>query len=362
MTHGRPPAADHPDPPVLRLLAWEVTRTCNLSCVHCRAASLDTPYPGELDTDRASGFLESLTGLGSPIVILTGGEPLVRDDILDLARKGADLGFRMTLATNGLLLTPDLAKRLRDAGIMRVSISIDGATRDFHDEFRGQPGSFEGALKGIEALRKAGLEFQVNTTITSTNIDEIPGIQGLALDMGAVAHHVFLLVPTGRGRNLREQTFSAGEYEKVLEWFYEQKKRVDISLKATCAPHYYRIMRQKAKEEGIKPTFETHGLDAVTRGCLGGTGFLFVSHVGDVQPCGYLEVKCGNILERSIREIWESSEVLRRLRDPDGYGGKCGICEYRKVCGGCRARGYEATGDFLAEEPLCTYVPRGMER
>lgn len=345
-------------PPGLRLLAWEVTRTCNLACLHCRAASLDNPYPGELDTDAALNFLEELTELGSPIVILTGGEPLVREDIFTLAQRGTDLGFRMTLATNGILLTRDVAVRLKDAGVQRVSVSIDGATARTHDEFRAQGGAFEGALRGIAALKQADLEFQINTTITSKNIEEIPAIQELAVDLGAVAHHVFLLVPTGRGRNLHEQTFSAGAYEEVLEWFYDQRGNVPISLKATCAPHYYRIMRQRAKEEGVKLTFETHGLDAVTRGCLGGIGFLFVSHVGDVQPCGYLEVNCGNILEKPIREIWEDSEVLKKLRDPDCYQGKCGVCEYRRVCGGCRARGFEATGDFLAEEPLCTYVPR----
>jgi heme b synthase len=319
---------------------------------------LDNPYPGELDTDQALNFLEELTELGSPIVILTGGEPLVREDIFTLAQRGTDLGFRMTLATNGILLTNDVARRLKEAGVQRVSVSIDGATARTHDEFRAQKGAFEGALKGIAALKHADLEFQINTTITSKNIDEIPPIQELAVELGAVAHHVFLLVPTGRGRNLQEQTFSAGAYEEVLEWFYDQRDKVPISLKATCAPHYYRIMRQRAKEEGVKLTFETHGLDAVTRGCLGGIGFLFVSHVGDVQPCGYLEVNCGNILEKPIREIWENSEVLNKLRDPDCYQGKCGVCEYRRVCGGCRARGFEATGDFLAEEPLCTYVPK----
>ncbi len=345
-------------PPVLRLLAWEVTRTCNLSCIHCRAASLDNSYPGELDTRACLAFLEDLSALGSPIVILTGGEPLVRDDIAVIAQRGTDLGFRMTLATNGTLLTAARAKELKRVGIQRVSISLDGATEASHDEFRAQKGAYKSAMEGVDALKRAGLEFQINTTITSKNISEIPAIQEIALDLGAVAHHVFLLVPTGRGRNLYEQTFSAQDYEEVLEWFYEQRGKVPISLKATCAPHYYRIMRQRAKEGGVKLTFETHGLDAVTRGCLGGTGFLFVSHVGDVQPCGYLEVKCGNILEKPIAEIWAQSEVLNQLRDPDCYKGKCGVCEYRRVCGGCRARGFEATGDFLAEEPLCTYVPK----
>jgi radical SAM protein with 4Fe4S-binding SPASM domain len=173
-----------------------------------------------------------------------------------------------------------------------------------------------------------------------------------------VAHHIFLLVPTGRGKEMAQDAIPPEEYERTLHWFYDQRERVPLQLKATCAPHYYRILRQRAHAEGKEVTPKTYGLDAVTRGCLGGCGFCFISHVGDLQPCGYLEVACGNVRQAPLSSLWQSSEVFRRLRDYEGYKGKCGHCEYRNVCGGCRARAYEITGDYLGEEPFCTYEPR----
>ncbi len=343
--------------PQPRLIAWEVTRTCNLSCVHCRAASVDRPYPDELSTEECLQFLDDVASFAKPIIILTGGEPLLRDDIFTIARHGDNLGLRVTMATNGTLLTPELVQKMLDVNIQRVSISLDGANAESHDAFRKVQGAFESSLRGIEMLKEAGLPFQINTTITKINLGELPAVQRLAESLGAVAHHIFLIVPTGRGRDLKNQEIDAAEYEKALYWFYEQRKRTGLQLKATCAPHYYRILRQRAREDGEKVTFKTHGLDAVTRGCLGGIGFCFVSHVGDVQPCGYLEINCGNVREKSFREIWEKSDVFGALRDFKSYEGKCGRCEYVRVCGGCRARAYEATGNYLGPEPLCTYQP-----
>jgi len=244
-----------------------------------------------------------------------------------------------------------------DIRFKRISISLDGATRESHDRFRQVEGAFQGALRGIEYAKKAGLEFQINTTVTSSNIRELPYILDLAVELGAAAHHIFLIVPTGRAKELKDNEIPSEEYEKTLHWFYNQREKTSLHLKATCAPHYYRILRQTAKEEGKKITFETHGLDAVTRGCLGGVSFCFISHTGQVQPCGYLEVNCGDIKETSLEEIWKNSKVFQSLRDFDKYNGKCGICEYRQVCGGCRARAYEFTGDYLGEEPYCTYQP-----
>jgi len=260
----------------------------------------------------------------------------------------------MVMAPNGTLLDDLAARRAVGAGIKRISISIDGATAKSHDRFRGVAGAFEGALAGIEAARRAGLEFQINTTISPDNVAEIEAIHELAKRLGAAAQHIFLLVPTGRGRRLKG--LDAASYEQTLNWFYEQRSP-EMSLKATCAPHYYRILRQRSAQEGIKVTFDSHGLEAVTRGCLAGTGFAFVSHVGKVQPCGYLELEAGDLRRQSLQEIWEGSELFEKLRDFSSYQGKCGRCEYIRVCGGCRARAYEATGDFLAEEPLCAYQP-----
>jgi len=343
----------------LRLVAWETTRTCNLACVHCRAAAMDKPYEGELTTAECLRVMDEIAEVGKPIIILTGGEPLLRKDILELARYGKSKGFRMTMAPNGTLLTPEVARKMVDSGIERISISIDGSSAETHDAFRQVKGAFEGALRGISAAKSVGLDFQVNTTITMTNMEDFPKIHELVVSLGAVAHHIFMLVPMGRGKDLDETGISPEKYEKTLHWFYEQKDKVPLQLKATCAPHYYRILRQRAKADGKEINFETFGLDAMTRGCLGGTGFAFISHVGQVQPCGYLELDCGNVREKSFRQIWEESPIFQNLRDPKKYEGKCGKCEYIRVCGGCRARAYEATGgNYLSEEPLCLYEPR----
>jgi heme b synthase len=315
------------------------------------------PYTGELDTAACRNLLDEINATGSPIVILTGGEPLLRPDIFEIARYGTDLGLRMVMAPNGTMITEASAGQMVAAGIRRISISLDGATREKHDAFRGVPGAFEGALRGIRLAKAAGIEFQINTTITKTNLEEMPKIQELAVSLGAVAHHIFLLVPTGRGKYIADQAIDAAQYESALNWFYDQREKTPLQLKATCAPHYYRILRQRAREEGKTVTFDTHGLDAVTRGCLGGTGFCFISHTGTVQPCGFLELDCGNVTRTPFREIWNHSEIFLSLRNYDNLKGKCGCCEYKRVCGGCRARAYEATGDYLSEEPLCTYQP-----
>ncbi len=341
----------------LRLVAWETTRNCNLACMHCRASATQGPFSGELDTKASFRLLDQIAQVGKPIVILTGGEPLLRTDIFDIAKYGTKKGLKMVMAPNGTLITDNIAKQMADSGIQRISISLDGAIRKSHDRFRGVDGAFEGALRGIRLAKNAGIEFQINTTITKTNLHEIPKIQDLAVKLGAVAHHIFLLVPTGRGKYIVDQEISAIEYERTLNWFYDQKEKTPLQLKATCAPHYYRILRQRAKQEGKSVTFKIHGMDAMTRGCLGGTGFCFISHQGIVQPCGFLDVNCGDITQTSFADIWNHSDIFLSLRNFDELKGKCGGCEFKKVCGGCRARAYEATGDFLAEEPLCSYQP-----
>ena len=352
-TEHKSRATNHP----LRMIAWELTRGCNLACVHCRASSERGPYPGELTTDECLRVMDEIATESKPVIILTGGEPLLRPDIFDLARYGSDKGFRMVMATNGTLITEKTIKKMKSSGIQRISVSLDGPNSEMHDAFRRARGAFKGSLRGIEIAKKGGLEFQINTTITQANLHLIAEILHLAIDLGAVAYHIFLLVPTGRGKELHDQEISALDYEKTLFWFDEQRDRVPLQLKATCAPHYYRILRQRAKKEGRKITPKESGLDAMTRGCLGGISFCFISHVGQVQPCGYLELNCGNVREKPFQEIWATSEVFQKLRDTDGYGGKCGRCEFRKICGGCRARAYETSGDYMAEEPYCIYEP-----
>lgn len=359
--HGSAPPKKGHGENTLRLVAWETTRRCNLSCVHCRAAAEDHHYDNELNTQAAFTLLDQIREVGQPIIILTGGEPLLREDIFDIASYGTKIGLKMVMAPNGTLITKENALKMKASGIKRISISLDGATKERHDTFRGVEGAYDGALRGIRLAKAAGLEFQINTTITKANLEEIPKILELAESLGAVAHHIFLLVPTGRGKYIIDQAIDAAAYEETLNWFYDQRDKTALQLKATCAPHYYRILRQRAKAEGKKVTFESHGLDAVTRGCLAGTGFCFISHIGEVQTCGFLDVKCGDITKSTFKEVWDHSDVFKKLRHPDDFGGKCGVCEYRKVCGGCRARAFEATGDYMAQEPLCTYIPPTFE-
>ena len=359
-------------PSPLRMVAWEVTRSCNLACGHCRASALCGPYEGELGTKECLRILDEIAAVGKPVIILTGGEPLLRADIYEIAAYGSSLGLRMVLATNGTFVTEAVAKKLIESGIRRVSISLDGPDAASHDSFRGVPGAFAEALAGIEALKKAGLEFQINTTITQVNLARIREIHDLAHRIGAAAHQIFLLVPTGRGRELAEQAITPLAYEETLNWFYEEGLGCGIQLKATCAPHYFRIFHQRQKERlGMtakpmpagaaagKPSggHGGHALNAMTRGCLGGITFCFISHTGQVQPCGYLELDCGQVSQRRFPEIWNGSDIFGNLRNLDLYEGKCGRCEFLRVCGGCRARAYEMTGDYLAEEPLCIYEP-----
>ena len=344
--------------PSLRLIAWEVTRSCNLACKHCRAEAHTEPYPGEFSTEEAKALIDTFPETGSPIIIFTGGEPLMRPDIFDLVLYARSKGLRSVMAPNGTLITREIARKMKKTGIPRCSISIDGPESASHDAFRGVPGAFAAAMRGIEYLKAEGIEFQLNTTVTKSNLHNFKDIFMLADQLGAVAWHIFLLVPMGRAAGLVGEIISAGEYEDVLNWFYDFRKTTPMHLKATCAPHYYRIMRQRAGEEGLAVTPETFGMDAMTRGCLGGTGFCFISHRGQVQPCGYLELDCGNVRNTPFPEIWRSSKHFLEFRNPADYEGKCGVCEYHKVCGGCRARAHSLTGNYLSEEPLCTYVPR----
>jgi len=339
-----------------RLVFWELTNACNLRCVHCRACPVEKISPEDLSIDEARRLIDQISSFAKPAIVLSGGEPLVRPDCLEIARYGASRGLRMLLATNGTLLTAELAQDVADSGIQHISVSIDGASAASHDGFRRLPGAFEAAWSGVENAKAAGLSFQINTTVSKHNIDEIPDILELAISRGAEALHIFLLVPTGCGREIADdEMIDPQEYERVLSWFYEQSKDERIALKATCAPHYARIARQKARAEGA---LEPH--PSVT-GCLAGSAVCFVSHRGEVYPCGYLPVSAGNIRRQDFKSIWESAEVFRVLRDEDNLQGKCGCCEYRRVCGGCRARAYALTGNYLAPEPYCIYQPKRRE-
>ena len=347
--------------PKCRLVAWEVTRSCNLACKHCRAEAHPEPYPGELTNAEAKALIDTFPEVGSPIIIFTGGEPTLRPDVYELAAYARDKGLRCVMSPNGTRITPEEARKIREAGFQRCSISIDGADAASHDAFRGVPGAFEASMRGIENLKAEGVEFQINTTVTKSNLHSFKEIFQLCERIGAAAWHIFLLVPMGRAAEIQEEVITAEEYEEVLHWFYDFRKTTKMHLKATCAPHYYRIMRQRAKAEGVKVDTENFGMDAMTRGCLGGTGFCFISHTGQLQPCGYLTLDCGNVRETPFPELWKNTPWFLKFRDQSAYEGKCGVCEYHKVCGGCRARAHSMTDNPMAPEPLCLYKPRKAE-
>lgn len=349
--------------PPLRMIAWEVTRACNLDCVHCRAAAINEPPPGEWTTEEAKKFLDEVKAFADPVIILTGGDPMMRDDIWEIAAHGREIGIRMVMSPNGTLITPESAQKMKETGIMRVSISLDGSNPDIHDAFRRVDGAFEGAVRGIGYLRDAGIGFQINTTVTRYNIDDLENMLELVQELKAEAWHVFLLVPTGRAENMKDEEISPEQYEETLEWLYRVQRDAKIYVKPTCAPHYYRIYRQHAREDGlpVEPQMQNQGLRAMTRGCLGGITFMFVSHMGEAYPCGYLEEFAGNVREEGPEKVWKESPVFRRLRDYSQLQGRCGACEYVRVCGGCRARARAIHGDYMAEEPYCVYEPKKMK-
>ncbi|MCF6093578.1 heme b synthase [Microaerobacter geothermalis] len=346
---------------VPRLIFWELTEGCNLKCIHCRATAQPTRNEEELSTEEAFRIIDEIASFAKPILVLTGGEPLYRPDIFEIASYATSKGIHVALASNGTLINEEIAVKVKEAGVQRVSISLDGSCAATHDGFRGIPGSFDAALRGAAQLQKQGVPVQFNTTITKHNIDEVKDIFQLALDQKVVALHLFMLVPVGCGVQIADdQMLPADQYEEVLGWFYEQSRTTSLEIKATCAPHYYRIMRQKAKERGERITPVTHGMAAMTKGCLAGTGVCFISHKGKVQPCGYLPMEAGNLKKQSVQEVWEESPLFQQLRNPSLLEGKCGVCEFINVCSGCRARAFSETGNVLAEEPYCIYQPQGV--
>ena len=335
-------ASVHSAPP-LRLLFWESTVACNLSCRHCRRLESDTS--GELTTDEFRQVIDSAAELGKCMIVFSGGEPLQRDDWCELAGYARQRGLPTALATNGTLIDAALAERIAAAGFHRVSVSIDGADAATHDEFRGMDGAFAAALAGIASLRRAGQAVQINASIALHNFRQVDELYDLACRAGAEALHLFLLVPVGCGQEIAEShQLSPAQYEKLLNWLCDrQLAGGPLSLKATCAPHYMRV----AVERGL----DVHG----RRGCLAGVGVIFVGHRGEVFPCGYLPLSCGSVRQTPLAEIWRDSKQLAEIRDYSLLTGNCGTCKYKAICGGCRARAYAATGDWRGAEPMCVY-------
>ncbi|MFA7231491.1 MAG: radical SAM protein, partial [Victivallaceae bacterium] len=283
---------------------------------------------------------------------LTGGEPMIREDIYDLAAYASKKGMKVVMAPCGSLVTPDTVNKMKSSGISAISISIDGADATAHDTFRGVDNAFDTALQALEFARQGDLPFQINTTVSKLNVQQLPQIYELALEQGASTLDFFFLVPTGRGAGMREFEIDAETYEKTLNWIYDLSQDSAIGIKTTCAPHYSRIQRQRAGTDyvNIAPRFRA-------RGCMGGKGFIFISHRGIVQPCGFLNLECGDLrsVDYDLEKIYKESYIFQELRDTKKYSGVCGKCKYVQDCGGCRARAYESNGDYLASEPNCIY-------
>jgi len=315
-------------------------------------------WQGELSTGECTHLLDQFADMtmdsarrGPAIVILSGGEPLLRSDVFEIARHGSSCGLRVALATCGETLYAGSAAALVDAGVSRISLSLDGPDAESHDAFRGVGGSYESVIAAMKIASEAGLEFQVNTTATRLNIDDMPGIHRAAIERGAVAHDIFFLVPTGRATELAEIALSPRQQEEALEWIARTSESSPILIKPTCAPQYARI----ARAHGGGLAGRNHG------GCIGGTGFVFVSHIGNVQACGFLDHSAGSIREQGLATIWNESPFLGEIRDVDSFSGKCGACPHRRACRGCRARALAMTGSHKGSDPLCDYTPPGYE-
>lgn len=351
---------------ILRMLFWETTIRCNLACAHCRRLESNETCDADLSTAQAEMLLEQLAELGRrqphmPVLVFSGGEPLCRSDLFRLIDKARGHGIIPALATNGTTITPEIAGQIRDNGVARVSVSLDGATADVHDRMRQIPGAFDRAIEGIRYLHDCGVPFQINVTLTKQNARQLQEVYDLAKSLGAVAVHMFMLVPVGCGETLAETDMLAPQqYEQVMREIWAMESKGEIQIKVTCGPHYERVKREQGvSAPAAKGQHPGHG--APSKGCLAGLGVLFVSHRGDVYPCGYLPVDCGNVLRQRLVDIWEGSQDLARMRDVAALEGKCGICGYKRVCGGCRGRAFAATGNYMAEEPFCAYIPRAVK-
>jgi len=348
------------------VLIWELTQACGLTCKHCRADAQQQRHPDELSTAEGKQLLDQAADFDDgQLVVLSGGDPLVREDVVELVEYGTEQGLRMTLTPSGTeSITADRIADLQDAGLRRMALSIDGGDPEAHDAFRGVSGSFEATMDAAAAAREADLPLQINTTVCAETVAQLPAIRDLVEELGAVMWSVFFLVPVGRGQVLTQ--ISPERAERVMEWLHEVSEEVHFGLKTTEAPHYRRVSMEQERESADEASddesdrSDTGGPPSGVKrrtGIRAGQGFAFVSHVGDVYPSGFLPESAGNVREQSVVDIYRDSSLFKSLRDDDALEGKCGACPYRGVCGGSRSRAYAETGDPLASDPLCSFVP-----
>ena len=350
------------------IVIWEVTQACDLACVHCRASAQARRNPLELSTEEAKKLIAEVAALRAPVFVLTGGDPLKRPDIYELVAYATACGVRTSLTPSATpLLTREALVRLRDCGLARLAISLDGPTAEIHDAFRRVPGSYDWTLRAVRWAHEIDLPAQINTTITRHNLGQLDDVIALLETLDIVLWSVFFLVPTGRGQSI--DLISAEEFEQVFEKLYQTSRRVKFDIKSTEAQHYRRFLLQKRTEArrsgqpeaGVAKVFgatSADGIGRAPRGINDGKGFVFISHLGEVFPSGFLPVSAGNVRKQSLAELYRHSPLLVSLRESANLQGKCGICEFREVCGGSRARAYAVTGNLFAEEPNCVYRPQ----
>jgi radical SAM protein len=340
------------------LVIWEVTRACDLACVHCRASADPARNPLELTTEEGFRLLETIKSFGDPIMIFTGGDPLKRPDLFQLLEKSVALGLRTTVSPSPTpLLTPEAIAGFKRVGVARISVSVDGWDAASHDDFRQVAGSFARATLALEEAQRIGLSTQINTTVSRHNYRHLEEIADIVDRVGAAMWDVFFLVPTGRGASQSE--LNAAEFEEVFGFMYERSKRTRAVIKTTEAMHYRRYLAQRKKAEGGENGKGHPGENPLNRmaGINSGRGFVFVSRTGEIYPSGFLPISSGNVRRQSLVDVYRNAALFRVLRDSTCLKGKCGLCHYRNLCGGSRSRAYALTGDYLAEEPRCVYQP-----
>jgi len=353
-------------------IAWEVTRACAFACVHCRADAQHTRDPRELTTEEGHHLLDRFKEFGSPIVVFTGGDPMMRRDLFELIHYATELGLRASLTPTATALpTLERLNKAMEAGVRRIALSLDAPSPEVHDAFRQVPGSWERTMKILRNAHSVGLSAQINTTVTKFNVHLLPDMVRFVEEVGAVQWSVFFLVPTGRGQI--QHMISPEEHERVFHWLFDLSQRGTFDIKATAAPMYRRVAierkRQLPPPDGRGVGGETEisfqgagfqyadGLNRPVKGVNDGRGFLFISHIGEIMPSGFLPVSAANLREVDVVETYRHHPLFRDLRDPDKLKGRCGRCKYKVVCGGQRGRAYALTGDYLESDPACVYQP-----
>jgi len=362
------------------LAIWEVTQSCDLACKHCRAAAQPIPHPDELTTAEGKKLIDQIAEMGVPIFVFTGGDPLKRKDVFELIRYASEKGVSVAVTPSATpLLTREAIFKFKEAGLVRLGISLDGSTPEIHDAFRGLPGAWARTIQAVEWANEAGIPIQVHTTISRHNVNDLDNLCALFERLAIVMWNVFFLVPVGRGQ--AADLLTGEEFEQVFGKIHELSQRVSFQIKTTEAMHYRRYLIQhnleerkmghgnghphaaRAQYEAGAPTADaqTRNSNWTTRRVNDGKGFLFISHVGNVYPSGFLPIYAGSVKQKPLGEIYRNAPIFKALRDTSRLKGKCGSCEFKEICGGSRARSYALTGDPLAQEQCCIYQPKNWD-